>query len=90
MKIRLLVMFAAVGALAAPSTMGAGTVLLSEDFEGYVIGSNLAGQGGWFQPNPMSVDPMLISNGTGLASKVANGHIMAGSNSTLSHSPERC
>lgn len=66
--------------LVLPSTGWAGPVVLSEDFEGYLVGSNLVGQGGWFQPNPAATDPMLIATGTGLPSQVAEGHIMAGSN----------
>lgn len=44
----------------------------TETFESYAAGSQLAGQGGWYQ-STIATAPLVLSSGTGLSSIVADG-----------------
>lgn len=63
-------------ALIACGTPTQADTLLLEDFESYVSGSNLVGQGGWVEGETNSV--ITIANGTFLPSLVVDGRALTG------------
>jgi len=59
----------------------ASTIIFEENFESYAIGSNLSGQGGWEAGGFDGVHPILIGDGSGLGTKVADGRLYPGHSS---------
>jgi len=60
-----------------PQLSHAATLIFSDDFESYVTGIGLAGQGGWYQSARFQA-PIILSAGNGLSSTVADGGIRTG------------
>jgi hypothetical protein len=60
-----------------PELSSAASPLFSDNFESYVTGIGLAGQGGWYQSARFQA-PIILSAGNGLSSTVVNGGIRTG------------
>ncbi len=60
-----------------PELSFAASPLFSDNFESYVTGIGLAGQGGWYQSSRFQA-PIILSAGNGLSSTVVNGGIRTG------------
>lgn len=58
-------------------------VIFSENFESYAAETDLIGQGGWFRHAGQGTGPLIIRQGAGLGSLVADGHTWPGSASQV-------
>lgn len=70
-------------ALALSPETFADTILFSEDFESYAVGSNLIGQGGWL--SSVGTNPLLINNTGPLPTKVLDGFSITGGDQNVAH-----